>query len=117
MLVHRLPVNTFVRPIRLFRLLCGSKFPTYQVPPGTPPDDIAAGSTYYEISQVSTIMPSLQDTAPGAKSSKFQSLNPFTPFLAQPVRSQVFLELWWNRRESCHPANLTFYMTHALIVG
>jgi thiol-disulfide isomerase/thioredoxin len=29
-------------------------------------------------------MSSLQNTAPGAKSSKFQALNPFTPFLAQP---------------------------------
>ena len=29
-------------------------------------------------------MPSFQNVAPGTKSSKFQALNPFTPFLAQP---------------------------------
>jgi len=29
-------------------------------------------------------MPSLQNSGPGGKSSKFQGLNPFTPFLAQP---------------------------------
>eukprot|EP00934_Nitzschia_sp_Nitz4_P008868 Nitzschia sp. Nitz4//scaffold20_size174350//121287//122292//NITZ4_002117-RA/size174350-snap-gene-0.249-mRNA-1//-1//CDS//3329541854//8858//frame0 len=29
-------------------------------------------------------MPSLQNAAPGSKSSKFTALNPFTPFLAQP---------------------------------
>ncbi len=39
------------------------------------------------------VMPSLQNAAPGAKSSKFQALNPFTPFLAQPVRYQRMILL------------------------
>lgn len=35
------------------------------------------------------LMPSLQNAAPGAKSSKIQGLNPFTPFLVQPVGPTV----------------------------
>ena len=34
-------------------------------------------------------MPTFQDTAPGTKSSKFTALDPFAPFLAQPVRFYI----------------------------
>jgi hypothetical protein len=40
-------------------------------------------------------MPSFQNAAPGGKSMKFtDALNPFTPFLAQPVSGDVGPVLW-----------------------
>lgn len=54
-------------------------------------------------------MPSMQGTAPGAKSSKFTALNPFTPFLAQPVRDSSLVCV-------CHVRNDDLSLVYVFVV-